>query len=177
MIVLNKLKRKRHTMKAFNLIIILLLTIIIGSCNLKNDSKYDNIDQMLTDAEASITKVSINNLKEKLDHKGEYIIIDCRETAEFIEGHIPGSINIPRGVIEFSSKISNRREIIYIYSQTNDRASLAFSSLKLLKYNSIYLIDGGWEEWIKIYPEIVEKGQPTMDTTPPKVEEAGGCGG
>ena len=166
-------------MKTHKLLCLLLLIIIIGSCNSKKDNSYDNIEQMVSDAQADITKVRVHDLKTILDQKGEYKIIDCRETEEFIEGHIPGALNIPRGVLEFSNKISNRRESIYIYSQTNDRAALACPTLKLLTYKEVFLINGGWEEWVKTFPEIVETGSGTLDgEAPPKKEEtSGGCGG
>ncbi len=164
-------------MKIYKLVLLLLLAIIVGSCGSKKNNTYDNVDQMISDVQSGITKITVNELNAVLDHKGGYKIIDCRENEEFIEGHIPGAINIPRGVLEFSGKISNRRETIYIYSQANDRASLAYPALKLLKYNKVYLIDGGWQEWNKAFPELIEKGDgDTRGKTAPKVEESGGCG-
>ena len=164
-------------MKTYKLIFLLLLVIIIGSCGSKKNNSYDNVAQMVSNAQAGITKVTVNELKAILDHKGEYTIIDCRETEEYLEGHIPGAINIPRGVLEFSSKISNRRESIYVYSETVDRASLACPTLKLLKYDKVYLIDGGWQEWNKAFPELIEKeASDAGGKTAPKAEESSGCG-
>ncbi len=165
-------------MKTYKLFSLLFLIIIIGSCGSKKDNSYDSVEQMLSDAQTHITKVTVDELKAILDHQGDYKIIDCRETEEYTEGHIPGAINIPRGVLEFSGKISNRRETIYVYSQTNDRASLACPALKLLKYNKVYLIDGGWQEWNNKFPKLIEEGDGESGSKPaPKVEESGGCGG
>ncbi len=165
-------------MKTYKILLLLLLILIIGSCDSNNNKSYDNVDQMINDSQIGISKVMTNDFKTVLDHKEGYIIIDCRETEEYSEGHIPGAINIPRGILEFSGKISNRREAIYIYSQTTDRASLAYPTLKSLKYKEVYLIDGGWEEWLKMYPEIIELGLGTSEgKTPPKKEESSGCGG
>jgi len=164
-------------MKTYKLLLILLSVIIIVSCSSKKDNSYDNIDQKVSKAQVDIIKVTVTELKEILDHKGEYKIIDCREKEEFVNGHIPGAINIPRGVLEFSSEISNRRETIYIYSQTVDRASLACPTLKLLKYKKVYLVDGGWEAWNKVFPELIEKDEGDAgDSVAPKAEESGGCG-
>jgi len=164
-------------MKTYKLLLLLLLVIIIVGCSSKKESSYDNIDQKVSEVQADITKVTVAELKEILNHKGEYKIIDCREKEEFIDGHIPGAINIPRGVLEFSEKISNRKETIYIYSQTADRASLACPTLKLLKYKKIYLIDGGWEEWNEAFPELIIEGDNGNGSKPaPKEEESGGCG-
>jgi len=98
----------------------------------KNNS-YDNVDQLVSKAQTGIAKITVAELKEMIDHKNDYKIIDCREIEEFTVGHIPEAVNIPRGLLEFSNKLSNRRETIFIYSLTNDRSSLACRSLKLLK--------------------------------------------
>jgi len=164
-------------MKTFKLIFLLLSVVIFVACSSKKDNSYDNIGQKVDEVQAKITKVTVIELKEILDHKRDYKIIDCREKEEYIEGHIPGAINIPRGILEFSNKISSRRETIYIYSQTVDRASLACPTLKLLKYKNVYLIDGGWMEWNKAFPEMIEKGDGGKGSkVVPKVEESGGCG-
>ena len=164
-------------MKIYKLFLLLLSVIIIGGCGSNMNNSYDDVAQLVDDTQTDISKVTVNELKAVLDHKGEYKIIDCRETEEYIEGHIPGAINIPRGVLEFSGKISNRRETIYVYSETTDRASLACQSLKLLKYYKVYLIDGGWQEWNKTFPKLIEKGDGDKGSKPaPKVEESGGCG-
>ena len=164
-------------MKTYKLFVLIILVLIMGSCGSKKDNSYDNVAQMVEDAEAGITKITVNELKAILDHKGEYKIIDCREENEFLEGHIPGAINIPRGVLEFSSKISNRREAMYVYSQTVDRASLACQALLLLKYKKVYLIDGGWEEWNKVFPKLIEKDAGDVEgKEAPEAEESGGCG-
>jgi rhodanese-related sulfurtransferase len=164
-------------MKTYKFFILVLMTIVVSSCGSKKDNSYENVDQMVTEAQASISKVTVDELESILLHEGEYKVIDCREEEEYIEGHIPGALNVPRGVLEFSSKISNRRETIYIYSQSVNRASLACTALKLLKYRKVYLIDGGWLEWNKTFPELIEKGSGDASTkTQPKAAESGGCG-
>ena len=164
-------------MKTYKFFILVLMAIVVSSCGSKKDNSYENVDQMIAEAQASISKVTVDELNSILQHEGEYKVIDCREEEEYIEGHIPGALNIPRGVLEFSSKISNRRETIYIYSQSVNRASLACPALKLLKYRKVYLIDGGWLEWNKTFPELIEKGSGDASTkTQPKAAESGGCG-
>ncbi|MCD4788621.1 MAG: rhodanese-like domain-containing protein [Bacteroidales bacterium] len=165
-------------MKTYKLFFVLLILFFVAGCGAKMDNTYDDVNQKVNEAQNNITKVSVDDLKTIIDNHGEIKIIDCREKEEYINGHIPGAINIPRGVLEFSSKISNRREPIYVYSQTVDRASLACPTLKLLKYDKVYLVDGGWQEWNETFPELIEEGEGDTGGKPaPKVEESGGCGG
>lgn len=165
-------------MRIDQLFLILLTVIIISGCGSKKKNKYDSVSQMISVAQTDVDKIAVNDLKTLLNHKGDNVLIDCREKEEFIEGHIPGAINIPRGLLEFSDKISNRRETVFVYSQTNDRASLACPSLKLLKYKKVYLVDGGWLEWNKSFPSLVEEGDDEKgNKSAPKVEVSSGCGG
>lgn len=165
-------------MKIYQVFLLLLSVILLVGCGSEMNNNYTDVAEKLSHSQADVTTVAVSSLNKIKNHEGTYQIIDCRETEEFAEGHIPGAINIPRGLLEFSTKISNRREKIYIYSQTNDRATLACKSLKLLKYNKVFLVDGGWLEWHKTFPEQMEKGEGGQESkAAPKVEESGGCGG
>lgn len=61
--------------------------------------------------------------------KAADVVIDVREADEFHAGHIPGAINIPRGLLEF--KLSNEPELaqrdqkLVLYCKNSGRAALA----------------------------------------------------
>ncbi len=166
-------------MNKFNLYILATaLVIAFSGCNNEVDTIYENSEQMVLEAKSNLASVSVTEFKVLFDEHAKLTLIDCREPNEFIKGHIPGAINIPRGVLEFSNKISNRRDKLYVYCLTYDRASLACVSLLKLKYSHVVLIDEGWEEWNKAYPEIIEEGSgSTTEVSTEPAEESGGCGG
>ncbi len=146
------------------------------ACNNKIEP-FESVDEIIVDATKSVDAINTEEFKAKLEAEHHFTIIDCREEKEFIEGHIPGAINIPRGILEFSSLISDRRVKLYIYDQSNKRAPLSVGSLKKLKYKHVFMIDGGWEKWHENYPEMIEKGSgDTQKGAPEPVEESGGCG-
>ena len=78
-------------------------------------------------------------------------IVDVRTPAEFAEDHIPGAINIPRGLLEF--KLSNEPELaqrdqkLVLYCKNSGRAALAACSLKEMGYLHVLSIQGGFEAW------------------------------
>ena len=82
------------------------------------------------------------------------LIIDVREPYEFDSGHVPGSINIPRGVIEFMiwEKVGFPDETdlgkrIYIYCSTGKRTALAAATFKSLGFTNIYGVDMKFSNW------------------------------
>lgn len=87
------------------------------------------------------------------------IVIDVREPAEFETGHIPGSINIPRGVLEFQvdahpavanvsdPALSHKERPIVVVCRTGGRAALSALSLQRLGFADVRSIAGGVLAW------------------------------
>ncbi|GAA4784774.1 rhodanese-like domain-containing protein [Lysobacter hankyongensis] len=88
-------------------------------------------------------------------------VIDVREPAEFAEGHLPGAVNIPRGVLEFQvdahpavnfrtdPNLSHRRESVIVYCRTGGRSALAAEALKRLGFDRPLSLAGGWLRWVE----------------------------
>ena len=89
------------------------------------------------------------------DPKGA-MILDVREPAEFAAGHVPGAVNIPRGVLEFKiykelgypKKVDTSRKI-YVQCQTGGRASLAAASLKKIGFKNPIAVVVNMGDWAK----------------------------
>ena len=79
------------------------------------------------------------------------VLIDFREAAECAAGHIPGAINVPRGVLEF--KLSSTREMdardlrVVLYCKTSGRAALSACAMQEMGYMRVQSIAGGFDAW------------------------------
>ncbi len=62
---------------------------------------------LVTAAKAQIHEVDLQTAEAAIREADA--LIDVREADEFHAGHIPGAINIPRGLLEF--KLSNEPEL------------------------------------------------------------------
>jgi rhodanese-related sulfurtransferase len=161
-----------------NILLALFISIFFISCGNIDEQSYADYDAMVENAKSNIETIDVESFKVIIDkHYEDVVIIDCREPVEYVEKHLIGAINIPRGLIEFSPKISNRRNTYYIYSNTDKRASLCCNVLPLLKYKNVVLVNGGIEAWLQEYPELFEEGAEGGGDAPVKVEESSGCGG
>lgn len=91
--------------------------------------------------------------------RGDAVLIDVREPAEFETGHIPGSINIPRGVLEFQvdahpavanvsdPALSHKERPIVVVCRTGGRAALSAVNLQRLGFSDVRSIAGGVIAW------------------------------
>jgi len=110
--------------------------------------------ELVTEAKKNICEVSISDAKALLD-KGEYIFLDCREPKEFKMGHVPGAMNIPRGLLEFkiTKKIPDKNAKIAMYCKSGGRGCLATCTLCRMGYKNVKNMAGGWKAWEKAgYP-------------------------
>jgi len=84
------------------------------------------------------------------------LLLDVREEAEFKVGHVPGAVNIPRGLLEFRiwkqlgfpSNVDMSRKI-YVQCQTGGRATLATKQLQDIGFTDVTAVIMNFEEWQK----------------------------
>lgn len=107
--------------------------------------------QLVADVRDGIDEVSWNEAEAA--EKGECILIDVREPHEFAAGSIPGAINIPRGLLEFS--IDSHPELqhlseeallssrVMLFCGTGGRSTLAAQTLSELGFQRACSVAGG----------------------------------
>ncbi len=165
-------------MKLIKFIIPVLFSVtLLFSCVKKDNTIYESTDNMVAAAKAEICTMGMEELKALIDNHTEIQIVDCREDYDFMLGHISGSIHIPRGLLEFSGKLSNRRIKTLVIGNEMGSGALAVQSLKLLKYSDCHMLDFSWFDWEATYPELVEQGMgEKAPVTVKKEASGGGCG-
>ena len=140
--------------KSLVLLVMLMISAVFafhGSLALAQDMTAKDL---VAEAKKNITMISVSEAKALFD-KGGVLFLDCREPKEYKSGHIPGAINIPRGLLEFKigSKISDKNAPVVMYCKSGGRASLACCSIQRMGYKNVKNMDGGWKAWAKAgYP-------------------------
>lgn len=88
------------------------------------------------------------------------VVLDVREPDEFAAGHIPGAINVPRGLLEFKLSATpelERRDLdILLYCRSGGRAALAACSLQDMGYANVRSIEGGYDAWLASGQKVVQ---------------------
>ncbi|HSX86778.1 MAG TPA: rhodanese-like domain-containing protein [Pseudomonas sp.] len=120
---------------------------------------------LVTAAKARIHEVDVENAEAAI-HDAD-VLIDVREADEFHAGHIPGAINIPRGLLEF--KLSNdpglsaRDRKLVLYCKNSGRSALSACSLQEMGYLQVLSIEGGFEAWSAAGKAVASPQLPAFD--------------
>jgi len=105
---------------------------------------------LVKEAKKTIKEVSVEQANTMITSGGS-IILDVREVAEFEAGHIPNTVHLSRGVLEFKicdhEKFQNRDAPILIYCRSGGRSALAALALEKLGFTDVHSMAGGYELW------------------------------
>ncbi|MEA5111733.1 hypothetical protein SDC9_17628 [bioreactor metagenome] len=144
------------------------LAIIFALAACSKQEKYASADEMVENALKEVKLITADELHELMNGEEVYTLIDVRQPEEHYPGFIPGSINIPRGSLEFNIADSVfwenvglymplREEKIVVYDQKGKRGILAAQTLRKLGYLNVLALKEGWKRWELTYPDLYEK--------------------
>ncbi|HWS27145.1 MAG TPA: rhodanese-like domain-containing protein [Xanthomonadales bacterium] len=115
------------------------------------------VQHLVSHAKAAITEIDGDRLLQ-LQAAG-VPLVDVREPAEYAAGHVPGAVNIPRGVLEFEidghpavngikdPALGHRDQPIVLYCRSGARSALAAEALKRLGFVEPLSLTGGFNGW------------------------------
>lgn len=106
-------------------------------------------DDLLATARESVSPVSGDEAETLLANNA--VVLDVREPAEFDMGHLPGAVNIPRGVLEFRvgehPALVDPAAPILLYCKNGGRSTLAAHTLKQMGFSEVKMLVGGFDDW------------------------------
>lgn len=120
---------------------------------------------LVTAAKARIHEISVEEAEQAI--RDADLLLDVREPEEFAAGHIPGALQVPRGLLEF--KLSNTPEMtsrdlrLVLYCKTSGRAALAACTLKDMGYLHVQSIAGGFDAWPDAGKPVAKPSLPSFE--------------
>ena len=96
----------------------------------------------------SYRQISMGEAVKMMKDEKNYIILDVRTPEEYLEGHIPGAINVPNeeiGTAEIS-ELPDKSQLILVYCRSGRRSKEASKKLAGLGYTNIVEF-GGINDW------------------------------
>ena len=90
--------------------------------------------------------ITAAELQAKIEAGEAVNLIDVREVGEVEEGHIPGIVNIPLGLLEFRMHELDKNEHYYMICRSGGRSGQATAFLESQGYN-VTNMTGGMLDW------------------------------
>ena len=109
--------------------------------------------QMIGEAREQVPLVEAKEAANELGSCA--VLVDVREPEEWQHGHINGSVQAPRGLLEFFADPTSPRHKdqldpsgrVIVVCASGARASLAALTLKTMGYQDVAILDGGLKGW------------------------------
>jgi rhodanese-related sulfurtransferase len=120
-----------------------------------SESQPKTVEQMVAEAEACIESLSPEQVAAEIGGTN-ITLVDVREDDErFLEGAIPGSVHVPRGMLELSADPDSslhRQELdrdhrIILYCSSGTRSALSAATLNVMGYEDVAHLSGGMMAW------------------------------
>lgn len=118
-----------------------------------------SLKDFVAEAKRSIREVTVEQANEQ---RTKAMMLDVREPGEVANGRIPGSLNVPRGMLEAKAdldypnreaRLADRAQPIVIYCATGGRSAMAAVALQEMGFTDVTSMAGGFNAW-------TEKGLP-----------------
>jgi adenylyltransferase/sulfurtransferase len=108
-----------------------------------------NRDQLVQLAKSQINEITARELKGWQDGGRRLTVVDVRERDEFVQGHVPNAVFIPRGYLELQIEQHqpDRQSPVVLYCAGGVRSALAARNLQEMGYAHVYSLIGGFNGW------------------------------
>lgn len=128
---------------------------------------------LVADALTRVREIQPWDLGKQLAAGGKPVLLDVREPAEFAALHIPGAINVPRGVLEQSCEwdfdetvplLAAGRELeVVVICRSGYRSALAADVMQQLGYTGVASLRTGVRGWNDSEQPLVDAAGKPVD--------------
>ena len=138
------------------LAIALVGVFVISAPAMGAENWPDSLNTYLAKVRKTVDTTDSKGFLAVLKNPNGALLLDVREADEYKAGHIPGTVNIPRGVLEFRiykqlgyPKTVDAKQKIYVHCATGGRATLATKELKDIGFTNVTAVLINVQDWEK----------------------------
>ncbi len=125
-------------------------------------------ETLVARASAEIDEVMPWDLEAVVEEQPDLLLLDVREADEFASGHIKGSLNVPRGLLEGACEygfvetvpelVEARSRNIVVICRSGRRSALAARTMKEIGYENVKSLRLGVKGWNDSEYSLVDGG-------------------
>ncbi len=129
--------------------------------------------ELVADALTRVKEIQSWDLSKQLAAVSKPMLLDVRETAEFAALHIPGAINVPRGILEQSCEwdfdetlpllAAGRGLDIVVICRSGYRSALVADVMRQMGYTSVVSLKSGVRGWNDFDQPLVDAAGKPVD--------------
>ncbi len=122
---------------------------------------------MIAEIQPKVRELMPWDLVERVQANPGLLLVDVREPAEFVSMHIPGALNVPRGVLEAAAEwgyeetepalAAGRGREVVLVCRSGNRSMLAADTLRRMGFANVASLKSGVRGW-KDYEQPLENG-------------------
>jgi rhodanese-related sulfurtransferase len=106
--------------------------------------------ELVAEAKARIREVTGEDVRHLVSEGTDVVLVDIRDEKDWEQGHIPGAVHCPRGVLEqkLPRALPDPDTPIVLYCGGGGRSALATDALQKMGYTDVASMAGGWRGWV-----------------------------
>ena len=173
------MRMNHHNKNANALMLGIFLILLISAATFlrsydKNkdvEEKKEAVENERSEMMKSASKISGEELSEKINTKDDILIIDLRDDISYSKEHIAGSKNMPASmIIEAAEGLDKDKQLILIdFGPENADVALFAGKMNQLGFGNVSYLDGGFYGWKNKYYSTTSSGDPNSFTDQSKV--------
>lgn len=128
--------------------------------------------QLVAETSKRVKELLPWDLAERLQHE-TLLIVDVREPYEYDAMHIPGSLNVPRGVLESACEydyeesvpqlVSARNKPVVVVCRSGYRSVFAADMMQQMGYQQVWSLKTGLRGWNEYEQTLVDGNNQPVD--------------
>jgi rhodanese-related sulfurtransferase len=115
-----------------------------------------SLKDLVAEAKTRIREVSAADAAEAVRKNPKILILDVREPGEYAQEHLPGALNVPRGMLEAKAdldyagrepRLADRSQPIITHCASGARSAFAADVLQVMGFTDVRSMVGGIAAW------------------------------
>jgi rhodanese-related sulfurtransferase len=115
-----------------------------------------SLKDLVADAKSRIRELTAGDAEEAIRKNPKILVLDVREPGEYAQEHLPGALNVPRGVLEAKAdleyaarepRLADRSQPIITHCASGARSAFAADVLQLMGFTDVRSMAGGIQAW------------------------------